>query len=346
MKRTILLFMLGFFWWQSLQATELCTAQALEHPVIKERAKIMHMRGDRTITLVGHVHGDRRALRKFGNWARNPDVELSNQEWLSRVTEYIDTNAKALEHAKQDLSFLRASLWEAQQPLFVGMESQDDDLTAHVQQAMGVRSELWKAFWQRELEDIALLRDAELLTLGGVLYSYLYDSELKDKYELEGLENTEEGVRLQKEGMKKMRTAEKRLASIKAKKGLDQAIIDEAMAYVVDVMNAQYDDIADILAYDHEMIRGTLEDKYRNLEPDVRGAALLYLYGYLDYLRGMKKRDVFFARKLAGNERSGIFFVGQEHLESISKLLEIECHQIRQGKTLHEQGEQPVLEEM
>ncbi|MGB5584044.1 MAG: hypothetical protein WBO93_10680, partial [Gammaproteobacteria bacterium] len=83
---------------------------------------------------------------------------------------------------------------------------------------------------------------------------------------------------------------------------------------------------------DHEWIRSRLEKKQRHLDPQVKGTLLTYLYGYLDYLRGMKQRDIFFARKLAVQERSGIFFLGQEHLDSLSNLLEMNCKNIKSGK--------------
>lgn len=326
MKRMMLLFFLGLFVnLPAVQAADLCAIDDLEHPALKGRAKVMHFPGDRTFTLVGHVHGDRNRLKRFGNWARDPDDELSNEEWTARLEKFIGKNENVLAHAKQDLAFMRASVWNAEKPIFVAMEALDADMSSHAQHAMETRSALVKASCRREIDNPRFIRDTELVYMGGVLYSFLYDSELKEKYELIGMENTQEGVRLQKEGKKKMRNGEARLASLKKKQALDEARINKLLSSVVDEMNKHYDDVANILAYDQESIRRSLTYRYQDMGDELRGALLTYLYGYLDYLRGMKKRDIFFARKLGQQERSGIFFFGQEHLESISKLLELEC---------------------
>lgn len=349
MKHISLFITLGIFSFQTLQAVELCTPQEVEHPNIKERARTVHFADGHHVTLIGHVHGERKSLKNFAGWVQRPDDELSTNEWRDRVEAFIKNNEKTLTHAKQDLGFLRATLWNAQEPIFVAVESQDDDVAGHVQRAMKVRSALAKEASKREIENTQLLRDAELIYMGGVFYSHLYDSELKQNYELLGMEGTEEGVILQKQGKKKMRLAKNRLAKIKENQGLDQDIVDKAMAYVVDEMNASYDDVANILAYDHEMIRGRIEARYRNLEPKVRGAVLSYLFGYLDVLRGMKKRDVFFSRKLtvAAQKQSGIFYFGEEHLESIGKLLELDCHLIKEGNPIiMEELKQEKIDEM
>ncbi len=347
MKLTSLFLTLGLFAAQSLQATDLCTPLELEDPTIKERARIVHFPGDRSIILLGHEHGDRNVLKRFAHWAQDRDDELSNDEWREHVQEFIKKNDKTLAHVKQDLGFLRASLWETQEPIFVAIESQDDDVAEHAVRAMRVRSALSQAFWKRGLEDAMLLRDAELIYMGGALYSYLYDNELKGKYELVGMEGRENAALLQKRGKKTMHIAETRLTAIKAKQEFDEDIVKKAMALVVDEMNEAYDDIAMILVYDHETIRTRFEDRYRNLDPKVRGAVLSYLYGYLDYLRGMKKRDVFFSRKLANQERSGVFFVGEEHLVSLAKLLRLQCKTLEAGLPVYEEvPPEPVIDEM
>ncbi len=180
--------------------------------------------------------------------------------------------------------------------------------------------------------------------MGGALYSYLYDTELKDKYELVGMEGTAEGIKLQKQGKKKMSVGKKQLAKIAKQQEVDEPRIQKAMAFVVNEMNKAYDDIANILVYDHQFIRSRLVNAYPDLVPKVRGALLTYLYGYLDVLRGMKKRDVFFSRKLALQDRSSIFFVGEEHLTSLANLLQIQCHEVKAGNPIHLNAtEQPGL---
>ncbi len=326
MKQVLLLFFLGLLGLQTLQAADFCTIQELEHPLLKARAKSMQFADGRTFTLVGHVHGERSINKRFGNWARDPDDELTNEEWTARLEKFIGQNATVLEHAKQDLAHIRASLWNAEQPIFVALEAQDADMSSHIRNAKETSSALLKAGFRRDIENLELIRDAELAYMGGPHYSYLYDSELKEKYELIGMENTADGVRLQKQGKKKMRRGEASLASLKKTQDVDEEKLNKVLASIVDEMNKNYDDIANILAYDQESIRRSLLFRYKNnIDEELRGAILMYLYGYLDYLRGMKKRDVFFTRKLGRQERSGLFFFGQEHLESISRLLELEC---------------------
>lgn len=338
---------LGFFVGSASQAADLCTPIELEHPIIKERARIVHFPDDRSVTLLGHNHGDRQDLKKFANWAKEPDPELTNQEWQERIGKFIKQNNKTLTHVKQDLGFLRAQLWETSQPIFLAVESQDEDMAAHATRAIGVHTALSKEFWRRDMEDTRLLRDAELIAMGGVLYSYLYDSELKDKYELVGMEGTEEGIKLQKTGKKKMAIAKNRLANILANQQLDIEKTNKAMAFVVNEMNKAYDDIANILIYDHQYIRARLLNAYPAIDNKAKGEVLAYLYGYLDYLRGMKKRDVFFSRKLAIQERSSIFFVGEEHLTSLANLLQVQCNEVRAGNPIHlNVEEQPEIEEM
>ena len=50
----------------------------------------------------------------------------------------------------------------------------------------------------------------------------------------------------------------------------------------------------------------------------------------------MKKRDIAFSRKLANQARSGIMFVGEEHLASLTNLLEIQCKEVAAGGTVPE----------
>lgn len=347
MKLINLFITLGILAAPALQAADLCSPVELEDPVIKERARIVHFPKERSVTLVGHMHGERSGLKRFSHWAKDPDDELSNDEWLVRVQTFVTKNEKTMMHAKQDLGFLRASLWTARQPIFVAVESQDDDVAGHAQSAIEVSTALWKAHWKRELDNMSLMRDAELITMGGTLYSYLYDTELKDKYELVGMEGTAEGIKLQKEGKKKMSVGKKQLAKIAKQQEVDEPRIQKAMAFVVNEMNKAYDDIANILVYDHQFIRSRLVTAYPNLEPKVRGALLTYLYGYLDVLRGMKKRDVFFSRKLALQDRSSIFFVGEEHLTSLTNLLQIQCYEVKAGNPIHLNAtEQPPIEEL
>ena len=346
MKRSILIFALGLLGAQIAHAAEICEAVKLEHPALSERTRVVKLPDGHIITLVGHVHGERNSLKRFGDWVKQPDDELSNSEWINRLNRLIVKNRETLLHAAQDLAFMRATLWEAQEPIFVPVESQEDDIGKHVQFAMQIRSGLAQSSRKREMDNLRLIRDVELITMGGPLYSFVYDRELKKKYKLVGMEGTEEGVRLQNAGRKKMQTAELRLARIRARQGLDESIVDQAMDDVVDEMNVKYDDIANILPYDRAMIRDRVAVGYPNLEKDVKGAVLLYLYGYLDYLRGMKKRDVFFARKLTRQQHSGLFFVGKAHLESLANLLELQCEQMKTGNPAIGLSPQTELEAM
>ncbi len=93
-------------------------------------------------------------LKRFSHWAKNPDDELSNDEWLVRSQKFVTKNEKTMTHAKQDLGFLRASLWTARQPIFVAVESQDDDVAGHAQSAIEVSTALWKAHWRRDLDNM------------------------------------------------------------------------------------------------------------------------------------------------------------------------------------------------
>ncbi len=54
MKLINLFITLGILAGQPLQAADLCSPVELEHPVIKERARIVHFPDDRSVTLVGH----------------------------------------------------------------------------------------------------------------------------------------------------------------------------------------------------------------------------------------------------------------------------------------------------
>lgn len=331
---------------QPLQAGELCSPQPLEHDRLKDRSNITHFPGGRSVTLIGHDHGDREAQRQFSKWLRMPDPELSTEEWTAHTEEFLKGHEKTSQHVKDDLGYLRARLWNAKDPMFLAIEAQDDDVTGHVLNSMKMRSALLKEFFTREMDNPKFMREVELVYMGATLYSTLYDTELKRKYDLIGMEGPEDGARLQKVGKKAMHNAQVRLSQLKMKPELDQAKVKQVVQFVVNDMNKAYDDIANILVYDHKTIRDLLMGSYPNLDTQVRGAILNYLFGYLDYLRGMKKRDIAFSRKLALQERSGLFFVGEEHFESLTKLIETHCKMLDAGTPIEEQPPQPEIEEM
>ncbi|MGB5584373.1 MAG: hypothetical protein WBO93_12360, partial [Gammaproteobacteria bacterium] len=229
MKPGILILVIGLCCVPAAQAADLCTPQELEHPLIKERARVLHFPAGRSVTLVGHVHGDRKALRRFATWAGKANDAVTDAQWTARLEGFVGTNAKVLEHAHQDLAFLRASLWQAQQPIFVAVESQGADVAGHVNRSEALRSALSTAFWKRGMDNVTLLRDAQLISMGGVLYSNLYDSELMDQYALLGMEETANGVALQKQGREKMDLAKKRLDAIESRPGIDKDKVRTAM---------------------------------------------------------------------------------------------------------------------
>ena len=330
-----------------LQAGDFCMTQPLEHDRLKDRSSIMHFSDGRSVTLIGHDHGDREQLRQFSRWLRKPGPELSTDDWKAHVEAFLKGNEKTARHAKDDLGFLRASLWNAGDPIFLAIEAQDGDVAGHIQNAMKVRSALLNAFVKRELDDPQFMRNVELVYMGAILYSTLYDTELKNTYDLVGMEGHPDGVRLQKVGKKAMRIAQLRLSRLKSKPDYDEVAVKKSVQFVVDDMNQAYDDIAMILIYDHKTIRDQIMGRFPSLDPQVRGSILNYLFGYLDYLRGMKKRDIFFSRKLANQEHSGILFVGEEHLDSLANLLQVQCKTLQAGMPVYEEvPPEPVIDEM
>ncbi|MEN8178822.1 MAG: hypothetical protein ABFS39_09390 [Pseudomonadota bacterium] len=335
---------------QPLQAAEFCTAQPLEHARLKDRSNIMQFSDGRSVTLIGHDHGDRAELRRFSKWLLNPDPELSTDDWKAHVEAFLMGNEKTARQAKDDLGFLRATLWNAKDPIFLAVEAQDDNVAGRIQNAMKVRSALFNEFVVRELDNPGFMRNVELVYMGATLYSNLYDAELMNTYDLVGMEGHPDGSRLQKVGKKAMRVAQARLSQLKNKPDYDEVAVKKAVQFVVDEMNEAYADVAMILVYDHKTIRDQIMGRYPSLDPQVRGTILNYLFGYLDYLRGMKKRDIFFSRKLANQERSGIFLVGEEHLASLTNLLQVQCKTLEMGlpvpEAIPEQEPEQVIEEM
>jgi hypothetical protein len=294
---------------------------------------VIEFPGERRVTLIGHNHGDREVPHRLSRWAAQPLDAMTTDAWLSELEGLLAENAKAREHAKQDLAFLRSTLWTSETPIFVAVESMEGAVATAVGQAETFTGDLNRQICQRPPGDTAPLRDAELLFMGAAVFSYLHDPELRPKYELLGIETDKEAVDLQARGKKTMRLAEDRLGTLMASREVDEDALKKYMQRVVDLLNEGYKDIGNILVYDHTVIRERLEN-WAEEDKDVRGAVYSYLFGYLDFLRGMKRRDVAIMRALASQERPGVLFIGEEHLDSLIPLVEMQC-----GRPLPAEGE-------
>ncbi len=116
-------------------AAELCTPMRLEHKRIDDRATVMHFPEDRVVTLIGHDHGDRGDIRRFSTRLQSPDNEQSTDSWEQGVDDFLRENQTALLHATEDLGYLRASLWQAKEPIFVAIEARERKVAAHLDAA-------------------------------------------------------------------------------------------------------------------------------------------------------------------------------------------------------------------
>ena len=317
---------------------EECGVSRIEHPLIGQRSQIIEFAGPRPVTVVGHDHGDRELANALYRWAQAPAAETPTDDWRAGLDALLAKAEKAREHVKEDLAQLRTTLWRSEQPLYLAVETADEALDGLIERSRRFRAALTRQRCERDLTDTdeAALRDAELLFMGAPVYSYLSEPELRPRYELVGIEADQDAVDQQVRGKKAMGLGEARLARVSAERDFDQEPARKYMQRVVDKLNEAYADIGMILVEDHTTIREYLEN-YPVEDQQIRGAVYQYLFGYLDFLRGMKRRDIAIMRKLAAQNRPSLVFIGQEHLESLAGLLKMQCGRpLEKGEELPE----------
>lgn len=345
---------------QVAQAENLCTISKLDHPSLEERSRVLQFPSGQRYILIGHDHGDPDERGRLSRWLVRPVAgklmmdegamgeelpmednpiagALLTEDWIARLDEFLARNAKAQQHVKEDLAFLRSTYWTTETPILVALEAYNDAIEGKIGTAEKIEASLMREACDRKLGETPQLRDVELLLAGAAIYSYRHDPELRDKYRLMGVDGDEEGMTLQKLGTKTMRIADARLTKLTRGRKLDEETIRKQMQRVIDEMNAAYADTGEIFVYDHEIIRQRL-DRYLEGDQELRGAVLSYLFGYLDFLRGMKKRDVAMVSNLLEPGQSAVLLVGEEHLDSLVSLLTIPCEQALPKQT-------PVAEE-
>jgi hypothetical protein len=337
MRIASLLLTLAVFALQSVQAGPSCEPSRLDHEALKDRSWVITFPDGWTITLIGHHHGDPEDLDALAEWATTPVAETPTAEWMAQMDQFLQEQARTEQHAKEDLAFLRTTLWTSPDPIFVALEASDESIEGRINRAQGLKRNLARQICDREIQDPTALREAELVAMGATIYSYLHEPELRARYDLVGVEGGARGGALQRRGKKTMEIAEARLAEVAREHRLDAATVRPIMEGAVEELNAAYLDSGLIFIHDHEAIRETVESA-ADPDPELRGAVLSYLFGYLDFLRGMKRRDLAFIHHLARQDRSGVFFVGEEHLDSIAGLLEIPCSRGNSRQSMLEWG--------
>ena len=292
-----------------------CEVRASKHPEVANRSVVIAFPDGRELTIVGHNHGVRTAAEVVLQLAGRSPEEASNEDYVGDLEFQLEQKPDAARDSKQDLTFLKKYLEQNPHAQFVGLEGTPETVRNQFTYYERVRTALSKQRALRGLKPSPLDVDIQTYAYGAASYLKMIEPGRFKGRSIIGFEEKAAGdVYLKAES-----AFQQEVERLQSTRTVSQAGLLTLQKWLIDVMDeyptyrAENDD-AKILAQ--------LKPRFKSPE---WAAAEKFVRSRLSVLKAMKARDESDVSNLLKQEKSGVVFVGRDHLRSFETLLKKAC---------------------
>lgn len=296
-------------------AAELCEIKQVESKSLSHRSRVLKFPDGRTITVIGHNHGDREYPLELSKLTRSDSAEVSNEQFEERVKKLVTSNRVAVQNANEDLEYLRSVLVKNQEIKFVGYEGTQESADENLKWMDALHKRYYSQVWKRSLDSTFYNRNAILLATGATTYLKLTEPGLFRNRKIVGLESD------QASSIYDIALDEFEVAGDELKKLAqgDSAFL-EKISDTYSELFALYS-IYEPVKHDQLVIAAAK----KNIPDKYLGAGLKWIRAGLKEMAAMKGRDRAIVQNMISSGESGILFIGWWHLDSVANMVRAKC---------------------
>ncbi len=282
---------------------------------ISERVRSLKTQDGRVITIIGQNHGDGLKLRSIKDIVNYKND--GNDLWLWTLESVLKSNKKAIQSAKEEVSFLSDFFRKNPDVKYVALEALPATSLDHLKYSEKVRDDLLAESSRRKVSNFLTMPHV-LGFAGSAVYLKMTEPGLMKNRVFFGVESEKEVDA----HAKLVSRYDDTLSSLK--KQVDQPSL-EGQDFLQKLDRTEGKLIVLYPTYNSNLDKQILEaallktpDKYKKATSD-------WISASLEEMKGMKKRDDKIAESLLSKDGSTLMTVGHAHLDSVMSILAEKC---------------------